>query len=75
MNYDDCALLWNKLYQSSTDNLAGWKPEYLLNALFFLKVYASEEVNATVAHMDEKTLRKWNWIVIKAISDLNCVRI
>ena len=30
----------------STDDLRGWKPEHLLDALFFLKVYASAEVNA-----------------------------
>lgn len=73
MDYQHCAILWNKLYEQSTDNLQGWKPKNLLDALFFLRVYASEEVNAGFAGCDEKTLRKWNWKVLGAIADLNCV--
>ena len=74
IDYEDCAILWNKLYTSNPDQMVGWKPKHLLDALFFLKVYASEEVNAGLSGCDEKTLRKWNWTIIKAIAELDCVR-
>lgn len=74
IEHEAVSLLWNTLCDASTDNLRGWKPEYLLNALFFLKIYASEEVNAGFAGQDEKTVRKWNWKILEAIADLDCVR-
>ena len=69
-----CALLWRRLQMNSLDGLKGWKPAHLLDALFFLKVYASEGVGSCFAKCDEKTLRKWNWTVIEAIANLDCVR-
>lgn len=69
-----CSLLWEALADNSVDGLYGWKPYHLLDALFFLKVYPSEDCGCTFARCDAKTLRKWNWKVIEAISDLEFVR-
>ena len=69
-----CSVLWHKLHSNDPAGLVGWRPHHLLDALFFLKVYVSEEVAAGFARCDEKTLRKWNWTVLKAISYLPCVR-
>ena len=72
MDHTHCALLYNKIHQQTGGGLT-WKPKHLLDALFFLKVYSSEGVGAHFASCDEKTLRKWNWIVIDAIASLECV--
>ena len=77
LNYHQCAVLWNKLYQvSEPEGMSTWKPHHLLDALFFLKVYPAEGIGACFAGSDEKTLRKWNRIVLKAIAQLgvSCVR-
>ena len=46
------------------------RPQHLLWALMFLKMYASTSVNASFARCDEKTFRKWCWKVIEALSSL-----
>jgi hypothetical protein len=39
--------------------------------LLFLKVYETDSVLAgIVGGIDEKTFRKWKWIIVKAISNL-----
>jgi hypothetical protein len=48
-------------------------PVHLLWSLFFLKQYGLEKVNAAFARCNEKTYRKWCWIVIKALSELELV--
>ena len=73
LNSYQVARLWNALERNSLEDLKGWKPKHLLDALFFLKVYSCEHVGAIFGDCDEKTLRKWNWKVIKAIGDLPCV--
>ena len=47
-----------------------WKPENLLLTFYFMKVYKTENVNATSCHVDEKTFRKWSWNGIDSIADL-----
>ncbi len=39
----------------------------------FLKVYATEHVNAAIVSADEKTFRKWSWRFVKLIKDLKVV--
>ena len=46
------------------------KPKHLLWALIFLKTYSTESSLAVAIGADEKTLRKWIFIIIYAISDL-----
>lgn len=48
----------------------GVAPYHLIWALFFLKVYGSESTNIALAKCDHKTYRKWTWMLIIAISDL-----
>jgi hypothetical protein len=60
-----CASLWSLCLPFLSP---GTLPIRLLWALYFLKVYATENHNASVADVDEKTFQKWTWIVIYAIS-------
>ena len=46
------------------------KPKHLLWAVIFLKTYTTESSLAVAIGVDEKTLRKWIFIIINAISDL-----
>jgi hypothetical protein len=48
-------------------------PVHLLWTLYFLKQYGLEEVNAAFARCDEKTYRKWCWIMIKTLAELDLV--
>ena len=43
----------------------------LLIAFYYMKVYSTENVNATSCHIDEKTMRKWSWKGINAIAGLD----
>ena len=46
------------------------KPKHLLWVLIFLKTYTTESSLAVAIGVDEKTLQKWIFIIIYAISDL-----
>jgi hypothetical protein len=48
-------------------------PKHLLWALFFLKVYTTENVAAVIMCCDEKTIRLWSWVMVGAIAGLDCV--
>jgi hypothetical protein len=47
------------------------KPEYLLWALLFLKIYATEAVLSGLIGHDENTIRKWVWWLVKALAKLS----
>ena len=49
----------------------GGKPEHLLWALLFLRLYGTEEVNASLIGADPDTIRKWGWDFVKALHDLS----
>ena len=42
-------------------------------ALLFLKLYEIEPVNASLVRCDEKTFRKWSWLFVEAIGDLDYI--
>lgn len=64
-----CSMLWAFL-EPCTNMPIGVKPQHLLWALLFLKVYATESVHCSlVGGADEKTFRKWTWIFVHAIAD------
>lgn len=63
-----CAILWQRISLP-----AGCKEKHLLWGLFFLKVYDTEHVSRSFPQVDEKTYRKWVWIIIEKISELNIV--
>jgi hypothetical protein len=46
------------------------KPVHLLWGLMLLKLYDNESVNCSTAGVDETTFRKWSWVFVEAISDL-----
>ena len=75
LSTEHTAILWYRLveahYTNSTYSLpSSASPNHLLWGLLFLKAYNTEHVNASVTGVDEKTFRKWAWVVVKAIGDL-----
>lgn len=66
-----CTIVWNKLKDKAP---IGSKPKHLLWCLFFLKQYPIEHIRQSVLGADEKTIRKWNWIFIKLLSQLDMVQ-
>jgi hypothetical protein len=66
----NCSRLWDLIKLSLPPRAS---PRHLLWALFFLKQYAHEVVNANFAQCDEKTFRKWCWIVLTSLADVDLV--
>ena len=64
-----CVIVWGELKWSMLVKDA-CKPKHLLWVLIFLKTYTTESSLAVAIGVDEKTLRKWIFIIIYAISDL-----
>ena len=67
-----CVEAWLKLNGSLPE---GARPVHLLWACMFLKVYATEEVHSSIAQVDAKTFRKWSWLLIRKLAELQMVRI
>ena len=74
----EAAFIWNNIDDEEetkrTYGIKGWKPKYLLDALFFMKGYVTERQAAVFCNRDEKSLRKWNWRICKAVAGLDWVR-
>ena len=51
----------------------GFRPTHLLWTLVFLKMYACEHITSALCGCDEKTLRKWVWIGVAKLSELDLV--
>ena len=69
-----CHQLWHLLLKAKIiAEFPALMQEHLLWALFFLKVYGTENVQASIVGADEKTYRKWIWIVIEWMSNLDVV--
>lgn len=64
--------LW-QLLAADNDMPRGLCPSHLLWTLIFLNLYACETVTAQMCGCDEKTLRKWVWICIELLANLNLV--
>jgi len=47
-----------------------WSPCHLMWALLLLRTYNREEILAAMAGVDEKTYRKWAWILIERLSKI-----
>ena len=63
-----CSILWSMI---SSDLPSGASFLHLLWGLIFLKVYATESVlSRIVGGADEKTFRKWTWLIVKKIASL-----
>ena len=62
--------LWRLLERQATLP-RGFTPAHLLWTLCFVKVYATEAITAALFGCDEKTLRKWIWIGLKQLADID----
>src|SRR5687768_8491231 len=70
-----CSRLW-LLIGSDNNNqphLRTARPKHLLWALLFLKQYKCTELNCGSAGVDETTYRKWSWIFVQLLADINVV--
>ncbi len=65
-----CSIIWDKIEEARQTMPQGAKTIHLLWAMMFVKLYCCEEVNASLAGCHEKTFRKWCWLFVFAISDL-----
>lgn len=63
-----CSLLWDMIDRTWMPN--GSRPVHLLWALMLLKLYCAESVLSALANAHEQTFRKWAWIFVDAIADL-----
>ena len=64
----NCSLLWAKIKQQNLAPRA--KPEHLLWALLWLKLYATDEVLAGILGVDEDTFRERTFEMVRAIQGL-----
>lgn len=67
-----CAIVWRKIHSEAP---IGFEPKHLLWGLNFLKQYTVEENRHSTLRADEKTIRKWTWISVKLLSNLNVVNV
>ena len=63
-----CCAVWIRLGEKKPRN---GQPVHMLWALLLLKVYATEDVLCAITRVDRKTVRKWAWQLISAISYIN----
>lgn len=65
-----CCIIWNKCKPMVP---IGGEAKHLLWCLSFLKQYAVEHYRRSIFNADEKTIRKWTWLFVKILSDLDVV--
>lgn len=65
-----CSIVWDKIEEARQSMPQGAKAIHLLWAMMFFKLYCCEEVHASLAGCDEKTFRKWCWLFVSAIANL-----
>jgi len=67
-----CSWYWNRLEEECLLP-TGFQPKHFIWTLLFMKLYCAESVNAAICGCDEKTFRKWSWLGMQAIGDLELV--
>lgn len=66
-----CFLVWQRVkLEAPSDS----EPKHLLWCLNFLKQCSTEHTRKALFAADEKTVRKWTWIFVKLVSNLDVVR-
>ena len=65
-----CQIIWEKL---ETVLPVGAEPKHLLWSLLFLKRYSDEHTRRSIVGSDEKTIRKWTWIFVELLSNMDVV--
>lgn len=69
-----CSYGWRHLVESGwLDSINRPEPKHYLWTMMFLKLYGTEEVNASRVGCDEKTFRKWVWFYAEGIANLDKV--
>lgn len=63
-----CCLIWSKVVLQAPPDA---RPQHLLWCLNFLKKYSVEHTRHSIFKADEKTVRKWTWIFVELLADLN----
>ena len=64
-------ILWAMLLSyGCLDNDSHCQPKHLLWAFYFMKTFLTEFVLACHLDADKKTIKKWVWYIIVALSDL-----
>lgn len=66
-----CSLIWDKIKHDIPN---GGAPKHLLWSLSFVKQYSVEHYRRSIFHADEKTIRKWTWLFLELLSNLDVVR-
>lgn len=66
-----CAVIWHLI---KSDSSSSNEPKHLLWALLFLKQYGTEHERRTILKKDEKTIRKWTFLYIKLIGEMDVVK-
>ncbi len=61
---------WRLLIQHTDIKKTKAQPIHLLWCCLFLKEYGKESIHSMTARTTEKTFRKWTWLMIHFISDL-----
>jgi hypothetical protein len=69
-----CAVIWEDLVASNTLK-ARVKPKHYFISLHFLKRYPTQETQAGVFGMNEKTASLWAWYFAKKIQALKSVKV
>lgn len=70
VSHNICSIIWRYIEPNLPN---GSTPSHLLWALLFLKNYNTEEANRAIIKSDEKTIRKWIWVMIDAICRMRVV--
>lgn len=65
-----CSIVWKKIRPEAPID---FQPKHLLWGLLFLKQYTDEHNRHGILGADEKTIRKWSWVAVKLMSNLNVV--
>ncbi len=73
ITHAQCARLWNRLCHSAPAEMSEQRPEFILDALHFLKLHLPTEVNAAFAGRDPKTVRKRTWEMIEIMAGVDWV--
>lgn len=67
-----CSIIWQKIKDEVPE---GGEPKHLLWSLMFLKQYTDEHTRRSIVGADEKTMRKWTWIFVEMLSNMDAVTI
>jgi hypothetical protein len=77
-NPNVCAQIWEDLLTTEIAEARiplNSDPDYFLMALYFLKVYSTEEHRSGTFGIGERTVRKWSWYFVAKLSALKAQKV